>query len=115
MMVFFITAADDEALVFGTEDGFGSSRGIRRRDGLCCSCACRRQIRIYSILLFPISLLPWALGFAGRIMARLLPPAERCSLRSRRDWSEAARPIDGLHIACSRFPSSTCSCSWRHF
>jgi protoheme IX farnesyltransferase len=27
----------------------------------------RRQILIYSILLFPISLLPWALGFAGPI------------------------------------------------
>jgi heme o synthase len=26
-----------------------------------------RQILIYSILLFPISLLPWALGFAGAI------------------------------------------------
>jgi protoheme IX farnesyltransferase len=27
----------------------------------------RRQILIYSILLFPVSLLPWALGFAGAI------------------------------------------------
>ena len=26
----FITAADDQTLVFGAEDGFGSSRGIRR-------------------------------------------------------------------------------------
>jgi protoheme IX farnesyltransferase len=26
-----------------------------------------RQILIYSILLFPVSLLPWALGFAGAI------------------------------------------------
>ena len=26
----FITAADDQVLVFGAEDGFGSSRGIRR-------------------------------------------------------------------------------------
>src|SRR6516225_3251811 len=27
----------------------------------------RRQILIYSILLFPVSLLPWALGFAGAV------------------------------------------------
>jgi protoheme IX farnesyltransferase len=27
----------------------------------------KRQILIYSIVLFPISLLPWALGFAGAI------------------------------------------------
>lgn len=38
----------------------------------------KRQIVLYSVLLAPISLLPWALGFAGRSMARL----RRCSERS---------------------------------
>src|SRR5438552_9816401 len=42
-------------------------RGRPHAAGRCWKSATTRQILIYSLLLLPVSVLPWALGFAGTI------------------------------------------------
>jgi heme o synthase len=74
----------------------------------------KRQILIYSALLLPVSLLPWALGLPARPTARLQPSVARSSLRFRCNWTGAVWPIATPLIACSHSPLCTCSsCSQR--
>ena len=70
----------------------------------------KRQILIYCVLLVPISILPWALGFAGAIYGATAGMSGATIILLaiqlyRSDGTEKPLP------ACSRFRFFTCSCS----
>ena len=76
--------------------------------------ATTRQILIYSVLLIPISMLPWVLGFAGTMYWRgcsCLRSNPRCARVA--DCAGAQRAIGKPLTVCSCFPSPTCSCCSR--
>jgi protoheme IX farnesyltransferase len=66
LIIFLWTPPHFWALALNRRDEYARA-GIPMLPNVAGRAATTRQILIYSILLFPISLLPWALGFAGAI------------------------------------------------
>jgi heme o synthase len=66
LIVFLWTPPHFWALALNRADDYARA-GVPMLPVVAGRAETRRQILIYSILLFPISLLPWALGFAGAI------------------------------------------------
>jgi len=66
LIVFLWTPPHFWSLALNRVDEYGSA-GVPMLPVVAGRVETTRQILIYSILLFPISLLPWALGFAGAV------------------------------------------------
>ena len=75
--------------------------------------ATTRQILIYSVLLLPVSLLPWALGFAGAIYGAAAAICGALLVALALQLRRAARRIGEPLTVCSHFPLSICSCCSR--
>jgi protoheme IX farnesyltransferase len=68
LMIFMWTPPHFWALSLNRSDEYARA-GVPMLPVVAGRAATTRQILIYSVLLVPISLLPWALGFAGTIYA----------------------------------------------
>jgi protoheme IX farnesyltransferase len=66
LIVFLWTPPHFWALALNRADEYGRA-GVPMLPVVSGRAATTRQILVYSILLLPVSLLPWALGFAGAI------------------------------------------------
>src|SRR5262249_58014538 len=80
LMVFPWTPPHFGALALNRADEYARA-GVPMLPVVSGRAATTRQILVYSILLAPVSLLPWALGFAGAVYGVAALPAGALFLR----------------------------------
>jgi protoheme IX farnesyltransferase len=110
LIIFLWTPPHFWALSLNRADEY-SRAGIPMLPVVAGRAATTRQILIYTVLLLPVSLLPWALGFAGAIYGAA---AAICgALLVALAWQGPARRIGEPLTVCLHFPLSICSCCSR--
>ena len=113
LIIFLWTPPHFWALSLNRADEYARA-GIPMLPVVAGRAATTRQILIYSVLLVPVSLLPWALGFAGAIYGATAAVCGAIFLAlACATEQEPSRPIGEPLTACSFSPSLTCSCCLR--
>jgi heme o synthase len=108
LMIFLWTPPHFWALALNRADDYARA-GVPMLPVVSGSAATKRQILIYSALLVPASMLPWAFGFAGAVYGVTAAVCGQSFFCLQFSSAGAVTPADPRRIACLFFPSSICS------